>query len=375
MGKTLWGEYRIPVVVLAGEAGSGKTLWGLTADPNTILYNDNMETPPTTLVIDTEGSSESYSDMLNFKRIDLVETCVRLHTALYKPEHMFLEFEKIVKALQPGKYTVAMVDVITEIEDGMVEYILANPGKYGKTAAQFAKAGGLMWGVMKAEEKRILMALASKVETLVITVHMKQPFKGGKPCGKRIPKGKEVLKDIASLYMILERKADARSKEPPMVPSGRCNPPEGKSRIMGIVNGKPHQMLPPYLKDASPNGIREYLSSPPDFGNLKLSERAKPEIEMTSDERLAINAGIAEDLSMKAQSELAMKELEKETRWEVVAIDDPSSAEDIKKRFLKVVNVTTAKEILKRDYEVEKFADLSKDQLVILSRHIELLKN
>ena len=67
MGTDLWHPYKIPVVVLAGEVGSGKTMWGLTVDDD--VFNPNVDSP--TVVWDVEGSSTPYENTLNFKRKDV----------------------------------------------------------------------------------------------------------------------------------------------------------------------------------------------------------------------------------------------------------------------------------------------------------------
>ena len=387
MAKDLWKPYKIPVVVLAGETGSGKTLWGLTADPDIL----NFDVPPPVITWDTEGSSESYKDHLNFKRIDLVKRCVEMFGADYNPEKMFLAFKSDIEALVPGKYSVAMIDTASEIEAGHADYIRTHPGECGYTSVQFAKAASLMWGAVKADYKKLMMALASKVETLVICVHMRDEFKSGRPTNKRKPKGKDTLMEIASLYMVLDRSAPAGKKDPPMVPSGITNPPTGKTRIIGIVNGKVQQLLPPYLKDASPDGIRHYLSTPPDFTSLAPSERAKPVQVMTDDDRLELRSSIAADEAARANAELATEELRREVRSEV---DVPASqlsvpskdstrikcntkAENVKCGLLDVVPVEEAVKILHSRYGVAKIAELSDKQLDDLSEHITtvLLKN
>jgi len=380
--KDIWKHYKIPVVVLAGETGSGKTLWGLTADPDTL----NFDVPPLVITWDTEGSSEPYEGHLNFKRVDLVKRCVEAYGSNYNPEKMFLALKEDIAALVPGKYSVAMIDTASEIEAGHADYIRTHPGECGYTAVQFAKAAPLMWGAVKADYKKLMMGLASKVETLVICVHMRDEFRSSKPTGKRKPKGKDTLMEIASLYMILDRSAPPGKKDPPMVPSGIINPPMGKTRIVGIVNGKVQQMLPPFLKDASPDGIRHYLSTPPDFSSLAPSERAKPIQEMTDDDRLELRSSIAADEASKASSELATEELRREIKGEVkddpvpqmpISTKDNVKADGVKRALLDVVPVDKAINILWNRYEVIKIADLSDKQLDDLSGYITtvLLKN
>jgi len=384
MTKDLWKPYKIPVVVLAGETGSGKTLWGLTADPDVL----NFDVPPPVITWDTEGSSESYEGHLNFKRIDMVKRCVEAYGADYNPEKMFLAFKEDITALVPGKYSVAMIDTASEIEAGHADFIRTHPGECGYTAIQFAKAAPLMWGAVKADYKKLMMALASKVETLVINVHMRDEFKGGRPTNKRKPKGKDTLMEIASLYMVLDRSAPAGKKDPPMVPSGITNPPTGKTRIVGVINGKVQQLLPPYLKNASPDGIRHYLSAPPDFTSLAPSERAKPIQVMTDDDRLELRSLIAADEAARANAELATEELRREVKDEVKvnvpALQLPASSsaiaqtnhhENVKHKLLCVMKNNEALALLKSRYNVFKIASLTMQQVDDLSAYIDTIKN
>jgi len=375
MGNSLWHPYKIPIVVLAGEVGSGKTLWGLTVDESTLSFDK----PASTLIWDTEGSSDPYVGTLNFDRVDLVKLCVKKHGPDYTPQRMFEVWKESMISVPAGKYTVGIIDTIPEIEAGHGDYVRGHPGAYGYTAAQFAKAAGLMWGAVKADEKRLLMSLASKVQTLVITLHMRDEFKGGKSTHKRIPKGKDTLMDIASLYMIIDRSGKPGSKEAPTVPCGICDPPQGKSRIVGLVDGKLRPLLPPFLNDASPNGIRAYLANPPDFSNLKLGERAKPIPVMTEDDRLELRARIAADEAARASADLATQELKNEIDKEVAPTSPtktpnrPISNEEIlavRKPLLEAMSLSEAKILLKAKFNVSTIAELTRDQLHELQAHI-----
>ncbi len=398
MSDGLWHPYKIPVVVLAGEAGSGKTMWGLTIDGSVLDFS----IPPKVITWDTEGSSAPYENCLNFKRVDMVQKCVQAIGSKYTAQDMFTLWKKDVESIPPKKYTVAMVDTISEIEEGQAEYVKKHPAEFGYTSAQFAKAVPLMWGVVKSEYKRVLMALASKVETLVITVHMRSEFKGSRPTGKRKPKGKETLMDIASLFMVLDRKAQAGKKDPPALPSGICNPPDGKSRLVGVFDGKMKPLLPPFLKDASPDGIRAYLAIPPDFNNLKLHERARPEISMNDDDRLEMRAAIASDGAAKANAELATEELRQEVKGEVPPgvrealshspdfFGEAKAAapklgnrltialeleDKVKAKLLDKMSMKEAKLLLKTKFNVPTLSSLTDEQIAILDEYIDTLKN
>ena len=68
MSNDLWGGMRIPIIMFSGPVNSGKTLAGLTIDPN--CRKPAAEVQPTTLVYDQEGSSDPYVGGLNFEHKD-----------------------------------------------------------------------------------------------------------------------------------------------------------------------------------------------------------------------------------------------------------------------------------------------------------------
>jgi len=267
-----------------------------------------------------------------------------------------------------------MLDVISEIEDGLVKYVGIHPGEFGYTTNQFAKSGGLFWGAVKKEWKRLLIMASQKCETLVLTTHMRSEFHGARPTGKRIPSGKDTILDITSLYMTLVRNIKTGAKEVPLAPSGICKHPGGKSRLVRVnpITGVPEQLLPPHIPNASPAGIRFYLEHPPDFANLKPEEQAVPTQELTDDDRLGIRAGIAASENEKAQADLERAIVEaNKVKPEG---GHKMSSELLKGKLLDAVGLDDAKTILYARYKAKKVADLNFDQQLDLDKHIDALK-
>lgn len=359
----LWEPYDIPVVGLAGEIGSGKTIWGLTVDPNCM---DQGSMAQTTYVWDTEGSSASYTGTLNFTRVDIP-------SALFKklkkgtPQDTFLFWRNDLENLSPNKYRVLMLDTINTIETGLADYVKQNPAEFGYTAKQFHKFEGLMWGAMKSEWKRLILLATQKCDTLVLTTHMKVAYVGGIPTRHRIPKGKETISEVASIYMVLSRKVIPGSNTMQLEPSGVCVQPSGKSRLLRM---NPHTMkleplLPPNIVNASPSGIREYLKNPPDFNNLEDFEQAV-EDKMSDDDRLEMKVTISGNLARKAEAELQMKE-----DGAMVG----SGHADLRQRVLALMTLDEAKIMLKVRYEKYKLSSLTSSQVIDLEEHLLTLKN
>lgn len=274
--EPLWPNgMAIEVIGLTGEFGVGKTIFGLSIAPG-----------KETLVYDMEKSSSVYQS-LGFARIDMADEMLkRFGNKIYQPEDLYAAWRESILAITPGKYRVIMLDPVSEIESGIVEHIRKNPEKYGLTAKQIERAEGLLWGRMKDVWKNILVDLSARCETFVFVSHMRAVFRDNRPVpGRKQPKGKETLMELASLYLRLERVPDVKGNVPE-VPSAiviknRLSVPRFEGGSLSWVN-----VLPPRIPVATPAAIREYIQHPPDYAKLKPAERA-PE-EHASEEELAM---------------------------------------------------------------------------------------
>lgn len=297
--KDLWSGLPVQVICGTGPFGSGKTVFGVSIDPG-----------PQTLVYDNEGSSTIYKS-IGFEHIDMAATIIqwlanRRQTRNPTPIDRWIWWrDHSLEMARSGKYTVLMVDPFSEIEAGLSQYVEKNPSEFGYTSSQFTKSGGLYWGAVKDALKAHLDNLRSLVETVYLVTHLRDEYKGNTPTGKREPKGKETLFELASLYLWFERKADAKGNVP-AAPSAtvlksrlshtRFNPATGDMEILPI--------LPPRLPKATPFEIRKYIATPPDYSKLSDAEKVHEE-GMTEDERLLIQARISENQKDTAQAELA----------------------------------------------------------------------
>ena len=203
-----------------------------------------------------------------------------------------------IKQLTPGKYTVIALDTVSEIESGLCDWVNKNPAYFGHTAAQYAKMEGIYWGDVKEFWKGILADLSSRCVTFAFTAHMGDVWaKGGQgsggPTGKRKPKGKSTLMELASLYLMLERKPDQKGEEPAK-PAGVVL----KDRLVAKRIGADGELelvkiLPPRLPVATPAAVRKYMADPVGTRATREDELLKPEL-MGDDERLRLQAQIAE---------------------------------------------------------------------------------
>jgi hypothetical protein len=286
----IWNGTNIPVLGVTGEYASGKTLLISSIDPEH------------TCIIDLEESSATYGGIPFAKRHDLQDMLVG-GKGTPKPVDIFIWFRDLVEKIKPGEYTVLAVDPINDLEQGLVDWVAANPKEFGRSAGQYERAGGILWGDVKAYWKRLLMQIAAKVKTFAFATHMGFVWSGSSPTTRRKAKGKDTLFELASMYLQVERKPDANGKMPD-VPTAIVL----KSRLAvthmveGEVIHKP--ILPPRLKQATPKAIRDYIANPPDYTKLKAHEKAVPET-LSDDEKLLLKSEIAaneaESERMKAE--------------------------------------------------------------------------
>lgn len=301
----LWGDIPIEIIGLTGEYASGKTLF---------MINANAADPKTTLIFDEEKSSSSYAWM-GFNRVSIQDEVIRKYPDGARPMYYFLWWlDYLRKEVKPGQYRVIGLDTVQVIEEGLAEFVGKNPSMFGKTAAQYAKMESLFWGDVKAYWKSVLNEIAAKCETFIFTSHLRDEWQGGKPTGRRKPKGKETLMELASLYLMMERKRNEKG-EVPSIPSAIVL----KSRLVtarrnsdGSIwidpeTGDPKQIpvLPPRLPKATPGEIRRYIKNPPNYDKLQ-AEETIPEERISEIELLR-----SKERTEEARRDTALLELER----------------------------------------------------------------
>jgi len=301
--SAIWPQ-PLPIIGLTGEYRAGKTIFTLTIDPTRTLYYD------------TEKSGETYEALgLGFTRIDMYDEMLRLHPNGHKAIDLFQWWLDQARAIQPGRYTVIVLDTVSEIESGLCDWVNQNPSYFGHTTAQYQRMEGIFWGDVKEHWKAILAELASRCTTFAFTAHMGDIWskESKSPTGKRKPKGKSTLMELASLYLQLERRTGPDGKEP--------NKPSAivlKSRLASIIpiaSGEIEwvPILPPRLPVATPHAIRQYMLSPAGTRDPNEDERVMPE-QMSADDRLKIQAQIAEAQRDAEQAKLEQTQRQSEAK-------------------------------------------------------------
>lgn len=277
----IWpGGYKLEVIGLTGPLGSGKTLFGLTIDPEHTLYHD------------WEKSGGDYDHLFpSLERVDVVTALSEKFPKGYSPVQAFTWWLEQIKSIPDGKYTVIMADPVSDIEDALVDWVASRYKEFGfKSEEKFRDLGGVFWGRVKSEWKKILLGIiAAKCQTFVFTTHLRNVWKHGKPTNAQEAKGKSTLKETASLFLFLDRSPASKKDDPPQLPSAIVE----KHRLVTFKDGKLASILPPRLPEATPEAIRQYILNPPDYSNLSPEEKEVIK-ELTDAEKLDLEKEIAE---------------------------------------------------------------------------------
>ena len=329
---SLWGDIRIPIILVSGEVNSGKTLFGLTIDPN--CRKPSTEIEPTTIVWDQEGSADSYVGALNFVHKDTrAAVAAGIHQQVVTPADKDPRWLQILKRnadvndspsasmfrawylsliqVPPGKYAVGFCDTFTPIQDGMVDWLKRHPEAFGRTYAEYTKASSMfLWPDVKAMLSHILAVdCRLRFETFIMSVHLKNEWSGQQKTGKRIAEGLDVLEKLATLHLELDRTPEIKGKEAPRVPAAILK----KERLVrfGVTADDDKPILPPRLPKATPDAIRQYILNPPDFGKLSTAERL-PDQSLSADQKLLIEQETARLQAEAATAKLSALEMARE---------------------------------------------------------------
>jgi hypothetical protein len=265
------GDLQIEVFGATGEYKSGKTLLGLSIAPGKHPQGHQHAGQPRTLYLDFEKSGGTYGGT-GCRRIDVPATMMA-EGIDYAPLKVFEYFLKTVNGLQPGQYDVIVADPVTDIESGLVEYVKRNCRQFGLSENQVQKGGGILWGAVKDYWKQVLLKLSTRCQCFYFTSHLRDVWQGNAPTGKREPKGKETLMELASLYLWLERKPNDKG-EVSDAPSAIVLKQRLADTFMddaGALRVVP--LMPPRIPVATVAAIRQYIANPPDYQKLATGER------------------------------------------------------------------------------------------------------
>lgn len=299
----------IEVFGATGEFSTGKTILGLSIAPGVHPQGHEFAGQPRTLYLDLEKSGTSYAGT-GCNRVDVPAEMTRT-SPNWTAKTLAGWFNTIPQRIKPGQFDVCVVDPINDIEAGEVDIVKANPGDYGYTKAQLDRSVPLLMAAMKAHYKKLLMAFAGVFKTLYFTVHLRDEFKGGSPTGRREPRGKETLAELASLYLWLERLPDENGKTSP-IPSARVLKHRlSDTRVNEAGELEIVELMPRRIPKATVQEIRRYIASPPNIDKPAAGETVV-EKEVTEVELQRMRLATAEAQAAAAANQASLIDRQKE---------------------------------------------------------------
>lgn len=317
-----------PVLGVTGEVWSGKTTWLLSIDPTSCTYYD------------LELSAVSYADQLpGIDYVNVHEKMSAKYGVGWPPEALWEWWSQdVIERFERNRNRVCAIDPAESLEDALVRHIEKHPGKYGLTSAKIERFSGLMWGIMKSTWERLLasMAASTSCQCLAFAVHLKQEYgSDNKPIkGKKAPKGKDTLAKLASLFLRLER--PIVNGEQQDIPNARVL--KDRFSKMTVKNGQidMKRILPPYIKQCTPEKIREYMRLPwGSQGNKAPDDGKVPVEELSAADQMELQRVTAETQREAAQaradaakSELRLERARQEIRKENLAPPPPDANGD-----------------------------------------------
>jgi hypothetical protein len=304
-------KIEIDVIVGTGEHNTGKSLFGHQIAPGVHPEGHPFAGQPRTTVFDLEKSNCTFSGT-GAERIDVPTELLGVYgDKPYGPLETLHWIMKKVESYKPGQRDVFMFDPGNELEDGITEYVRRYPDKFNMTPEQIRKAGGLFWGAMKAMWKQVLLKFSARCKCVYSTTHLRDVWAGNSPvAGKREPKGKDTLFELATLYLWFEREQVDNAVPSAIVLKQRLADTwiDQETGELQIVD-----LLPPRLPIATIPAIRGYIASPPDRSKLKEDEKYF-EKGLTDDDRLRLQAQIAENQKQAEESRLTQLQRQAELR-------------------------------------------------------------
>jgi hypothetical protein len=300
----------IEVFGATGEFSTGKTILGLSIAPGVHPPGHPFAGQPRTLYLDLEKSGTSYGGT-GCQRVDVPAEMTKALGAKWTARQIAEWFNSIPGRVQPGQYDVCVVDPINDIESGEVDIVKANPTDYGYSKAQLDKSVPLLMAAMKAHYKKLLMGFAGVFKCLYFTVHLRDEFKGGSPTGRREPRGKETLAELASLYLWLERLPDDKGKTSAIPSAIVMKHRLSDTRVNEAGELEVVELMPRRIPVATVQAIRQYIASPPNIEKPAAGEAVveKPVTEVDL-QRMRLATAEAQAQAAVQQSTLIDRQME-----------------------------------------------------------------
>ena len=268
----LWKPgYELPVIAVTGDVGSGKTTFGfLISHPG----------GPGVRVWDFElGShqlSRKFGEHYPVDHIEMIQTKAA-------SQELYISFVKSIDDLDWDPYGVAIVDTGIRLQESAYAYATSNPNLFGVSAAQMKNQIGVDWSKTKLALEQLFAKITEKVQTLVIVMHLRSMYSGGKPVpGKFESQGVKTIDMLSSLSLRMHRSAIETKKVngkdiklAPHFPTPGAEVIKSRLDHLTVIDDKfvTTPVLPKFLPDATPGAIRHYVDNRVSYEDYSDEER------------------------------------------------------------------------------------------------------
>lgn len=295
------------LIHVTGASGVGKSLFSVG------MIEVGLD-PKRIAVFDGEQSLSSHHATLGFGAyFDLISMFTEKYGLFAQARQFFHMVRELASGLEPDKIDVVVFDNIRKLEESIRDEVEANPTRYGLTAGQVERGGGLKWGPIKQLYSSFVQSLAHIAPVYIFTSHLSQVWIGGQPVpGLYRPQGKQdILERQTFLRLWLIRNTTSKYPDGIKLKDRLTIPEIGEDGITW------RPILPPKLSPCNWAHIMEYMHNPPDFEDVPPAER------MTMDDWAKLRGTLTPDqlaiVKMQAQEAEEQEKIEQMTQAEFIS--------------------------------------------------------
>lgn len=244
-------------VVAAGFFGTGKTTFLL-----------GMDVPANVLMLDFESKGEGIARQLGVE--NYFAPVQDAATAAGFNPHGTLVFDRvrqILEAVPAGRFTVLILDGLTNLQEGMLDKVKANPLGFGLKPENVDKGamGGAWPGVGKLLQSIAAYARIKDIKVIGVTTEVKQSWGAQGPILNKFEvKGQSDIHKMSVLTVLMQPPTGLHGRVPSaLVMKEQLARHEWKDGRQVVTN-----RIPPKLPRAEMAEVYRMLAEPPDFAKL-----------------------------------------------------------------------------------------------------------
>lgn len=291
----------IPFIWAYGARGAGKSTLA------SMIHPAAPGERATTLYFDLEMGNTSRANQMAMQYCDLISLAAQMFPDGYRPIQIFEIWWSIISQLPPGLFSITVIDPISELEEGLKEYVETNYSDFKRGPGEYTKNRSAFWDDVKTLLKTILTDVATRVQTVVGISHLRVAWEGNRPSpsGRMEPKGLKVWEELASIALWLDRIPNQRA---PRARVDKCRIDRlnwSKQDEFGTPEILP--MLPPTMPVCDIPTIKRMMATPvTSFSQEEMTELDLAEARLSDGQRMVLEAEIA--AGRRAELEVSAKQ-------------------------------------------------------------------